>query len=306
MKHLSTIFLVVVLIISCSREPRGTVPTGFKAEVMLPITPIKDQGKSPLCWVYAMLATIETEHLGQGDSVNLSVDYISRMFLEEQAMKRFSTKGSHDISLRGMAPMVIDLLQRYGAMPYDSYFSREPINYNVLSRKIEKTVDMCLAHRYDSVRCLDEVRYQLNENIGYMPSMVFMYGMKYTLLEFAHSVCLPDEYESLTSLEAEQVNKVIRLPFADNHYDITALNIPADSLIKRMEHSLRKGHPVLWEGGPEDNHAVAIIGMGSDNTGTEYFVAKNSWGKDNPTKGLLYIRKDYVKAHTSVIVVKRR
>lgn len=305
MKHFSVLLFVFVLLVYCKEESQNTVPKGFKSEVMLRVTPIKDQGRSPLCWIYAMLATIETEHLGQGDSVNLSVDYISRMFLEEQAMKRFRTKGRHDINMRGMAPMAIDLLQRYGAMPYDSYYSCRPINYNVISRKIEKTVDMCLANKYDSVRCLNEVRYQLNANIGYMPRMVFMFGVQYTFLEFAHSVCLRNEYESLTSLASEKMNTVIRLPFADNHYDCTALNIPADSLIKRMEHSLRNGHPVLWEGGPNDNHAVAVIGMGNDSDGTEYFVAKNSWGIDNPTRGLLYIRKDYAKNHTSVIVAKR-
>src|SRR3712207_7203455 len=44
-------------------------------EVMLKTTPVKNQGMSDLCWAYAMLATIETEHLMQGDSVNLSADY---------------------------------------------------------------------------------------------------------------------------------------------------------------------------------------------------------------------------------------
>lgn len=44
----------------------------FKNEVLLGYTPVKDQGRSPLCWAYSMLATIETEHIMLGDSVNLS------------------------------------------------------------------------------------------------------------------------------------------------------------------------------------------------------------------------------------------
>lgn len=35
----------------------------FTNEVMLRYSPVKDQGISPLCWMYAMLATIETEHI---------------------------------------------------------------------------------------------------------------------------------------------------------------------------------------------------------------------------------------------------
>lgn len=56
-------------------------PRVFYRDVMLPTTPMKNQGSSSLCWAYAMLATIETEHLVQGDSVNLSVDYVARAYL---------------------------------------------------------------------------------------------------------------------------------------------------------------------------------------------------------------------------------
>ena len=38
-------------------------PRKFTTEVMLRYTPVKDQGRSPLCWAYSMLATIETEHI---------------------------------------------------------------------------------------------------------------------------------------------------------------------------------------------------------------------------------------------------
>lgn len=43
-------------------------PRVFYRDVMLPTTPMKNQGSSSLCWAYAMLATIETEHLVQGDA----------------------------------------------------------------------------------------------------------------------------------------------------------------------------------------------------------------------------------------------
>ena len=51
----------------------------FTVELRLPTTPVKDQGSSSLCWVYGMLATLETEHIMRGDSVNLSPDYVARM-----------------------------------------------------------------------------------------------------------------------------------------------------------------------------------------------------------------------------------
>ena len=68
MKKRWTLLIVgLMLLTACSRKERHT----FTDELLLPMTPIKDQGKSQLCWAYAMLATIETEHLLRGDSVNL-------------------------------------------------------------------------------------------------------------------------------------------------------------------------------------------------------------------------------------------
>ena len=75
------IFLLATLILfaACSRKQQHT----FTNDLLLPMTPVKNQGKSELCWAYAMLATIETEHLVRGDSVNLSPVYIGRMLKTE-------------------------------------------------------------------------------------------------------------------------------------------------------------------------------------------------------------------------------
>ena len=50
---------------SCARQASKYTPEGkhFTNEVMNGMTPVKNQGKSQTCWIYAMLATIETEHL---------------------------------------------------------------------------------------------------------------------------------------------------------------------------------------------------------------------------------------------------
>ena len=59
---------------------------GKVADVVLGYTPVKNQDSSQLCWAYAMLATMESEHIMKGDSVNLSVAYIARMMLQEKAV----------------------------------------------------------------------------------------------------------------------------------------------------------------------------------------------------------------------------
>jgi hypothetical protein len=99
-------------------------------DVVLKTTPVKDQGKSSLCWAYAMLATIETEHLMQGDSINLSADYVARMYLREQAIDRLISdkRQKHDISTRGMMTGLVHLIENYGLTHYDAYHRDDKCN----------------------------------------------------------------------------------------------------------------------------------------------------------------------------------
>ena len=99
------ILAVLILFAACSRKQQHT----FTNELLLPMTPVKNQGKSELCWAYAMLAMIETEHLVRGDSVNLSPVYIGRMMKEELKAK----------SQRAMGQTLLNMIQKYGIVPYD-------------------------------------------------------------------------------------------------------------------------------------------------------------------------------------------
>ena len=104
--------MTFALCIGCSQKP----PKHFTHEVLNPMTPVKNQGKSQLCWAYAMLAAIETEHLRWGDSVNLSPVYIEKMLEQEPDAPE---------SKRGMGATLIDLIQKYGIVGYDAMRSAE-------------------------------------------------------------------------------------------------------------------------------------------------------------------------------------
>jgi bleomycin hydrolase len=86
-------------------------PKHFTHEVLNRMTPVKDQGKSQTCWIYAMLAAIETEHLAWGDSVNLSPYYI------EKALER---EPKAPESKRGMGATLLRLIQKHGIVGYDA------------------------------------------------------------------------------------------------------------------------------------------------------------------------------------------
>ena len=114
------------------RKPHGM----FTDEVRLRTTPVKNQGRSQLCWIYGMLATIETDRIMAGDSVNLSPDYPARMWMAHLARRSFLSGGRERVDMRGMAPMTLALAAEYGMMTYDPYNCGGDANYNVLARRL--------------------------------------------------------------------------------------------------------------------------------------------------------------------------
>ena len=224
----------IALLFGCNDKPSKE----YVHDILLPMTPIKDQGQSQLCWAYAMLATIETEHILRGDSVNLSAVYIGRML-----------RRNHQ---RAMGQTALNLMARYGIVGYD-----------VLPDNATKELST--------------------------PEWVFMLGARYTPKEFAHSVCAPDEYLSLTCWPDSPYYKKVEVPVPDNWEHNRLLNIPLDTLKAHVDSALQHRHPVCWE---SRGHAMAIVGLAHDSLMQRYYVMKNSWGTNHPHGGLVYMPAD--------------
>ncbi len=107
MKSLFSLIIAVSVVVGCSQQP----PKHYTHEVLNAMTPVKDQGQSQLCWIYAMLAAIETEHLRWGDSVNLSPAFIEKVLEQEPTAPP---------SKRGMGATLIALIQKHGIVGYDA------------------------------------------------------------------------------------------------------------------------------------------------------------------------------------------
>lgn len=55
-----------------------------------------------------------------------------------------------------------------------------------------------------------------------------------------------------------------------------------------------------------DDHLMHIVGKAKDNNGTDYYIVKNSWGKENPYNGYLYVSEAYVKYKTTSIMLNKK
>lgn len=336
MKHAFVIIAVVFMLVSCGGDkPRKE---RFTIERMNKITPVKNQGQSPLCWVYAMLATIESDRLMQGDSVNLSAAYVARSVLMRQAEQCYLTRGSKQPSLRGVAPMALDALFAYGVMPFDAYCS--DADFHVAARRIRILAENAAVRRTGVTRLRDKASDMLDDAVNPVPHRVYMLGAEYTPLEFAHSVCREGEYVAMTSFTHKPFDEMVELDLPDNTAGCRFMNVPVDTLIAKMVVALGSGRSVCWEGDVSephfsfadgtarlenesdsvtqeqrqrafetfrttDDHCMAVVGLARDDSGNRYFVCKNSWGTGNPYGGLMFMSFNYARMKTVAVVMKK-
>ena len=308
-------------------------------EVLNAFTPVKDQGRSPSCWAYAMLAAIETEHIMRGDSVHLSADYAVRAYLADGYRRCYLAGGEAEVSPRGTAMALIGTIMQYGLVTYDACHGSDGANTEVLARKLGRLAAMEARRRAGFGGSGCRLGSLLDENIGPVPRKVFMYGAEYTPQEFARSVCAPGEYVGLTSFTHHPFYADFALEVPDNRRRDLFTNVPIDTLVAVMERAVRAGRGVCWEGDtsepgfsfgrgvatlPEatpvaqadrqraferfdttDDHCMAVVGLARDAKGRRFFIMKNSWGTKNPFGGLMYLSEDYVRLKTIAVVVPR-
>lgn len=337
-KVLLLVLVSTFLFTSCKHKDQQQRTT-FIIDRLNPYTPVLNQGRNSTCWVYAMLATIETEHLGKGDSVHLSPFYVERQLLAESSTQAYLSYGHFPFTTRGMASRLIRLIQTYGIVPYDAYRYGETVNTTVLSRKIQQSVKASVQSRIGLLRSNKRVKALLNYSLGPCPPHVFMLGAQYTPQEFARSVCAPDEYQALTSFTHHPYNTSFVLEVPDNIDRDRFYNVPIDTLVNRVYEAVMHGHGVCWEGDisesgfsfaqgvadipkgtplsstsrqrafehfqTTDDHCMAIVGCAHNGEGRRYFIMKNSWGTKNPYGGLMYMSEDYLRMKTIAVYIPR-
>lgn len=331
MRHSSIFTLLLLscfLTVACNDVKVGG-KRKFSIDTCVKFTPVRDQGQSNLCWVYAMAATIESEHLMRGDSIVLSTDWTARRLLSDGAVKCFFGR-KKKVGTRGMGSTFLRLIERYGAMPYDSYHSRHDVNINALSRRLALAASGAM-----SLRELSEQTGQiLDSSLGPLPRSIYMFSAVYTPREFAHSVCMHGEYVQATSFTHHPFGEKFVLEVPDNILADSFLNVPLGSLVGHVVRAIAAGHPVCWEGDiseegfsfadgtatigrkavsqrwrqqkfesrkTTDDHCMELIGLAHDDGGNRYVLAKNSWGRDNPYGGLMLMSLNYLALNTIAV-----
>ena len=334
--HTLLLLIIVATTTGCHNDGRPGINGAPETVILLKTTPVKDQGRSSLCWLYAMTAAIETDRLMMGDSVNLSPLYAVRYMLKNQAVDYYMTNGDAYIGSRGVITMAPDLINNSGLTHYDAY--HPDANINTLCRKIELAADNAITKKSGIASLTDEISALIDDDMRPAPINVYMYGAEYTPQEFARSVIKPGSYKAFTSFTHHPFGTAFALEIPDNRRGDVYMNVPIDSLQALVDSALLSGRAVCWEGDTSDDgfsfrngyatlandgdsitqerrqqdfesfettddHCMAIVGMARSADGTLYYICKNSWGDDNPFGGYIYMSANYLRLRTIAIML---
>ncbi len=262
--------LMVFALVGCQKRPKVV----FTDEVRLPMTPVKDQGHTDYCWAYAMLATIESEHIARGDSVHLSTAYIERVM-----------KKRH---LRAMGSTLLNIIGRQGIVPYDVY---PDSTYHQLP--LPKWVFM-LGARYTPQEFAHSVCAP-DEYIALTSNEDYPYN-RYVVLD------LPDNWERNRFWNIPKDSLLAHVERAIRNRHAVCWEGDINELGFSFAEGIADSH---FNTEPTDNHCMAIIGIARDPHGRMFFTMKNSWGTNNPYDGLMYMSAPYLRDKTVAVYMTR-
>lgn len=274
--------------------------------IILPTTPVRNQGTTSACWIYAMLACIETDRMANyGDSVGLSAEWLIMKNREEMERHYRLTRKA---TLRG--------------------WLRQHLSLSSSSPSGEGRGGACEVGGGSS-RGLGPDALRLIRLYGLIPDKTrpgaddgfYLYSMHYTPQQFAGSVYQEGDWQWFTSVEHHEYNRLCCLEVPDNTHYNEFMNVKRDSLLALTVNSLRNNHPVFWEGAMadvhngtcrgkfadpilRDDHAMAIVGMRFDKHGQPVFLVKNSWGKEWGNHGYCTMTAQEFLDRTLIIGVK--
>ena len=332
---------LLLTVMSCkgNKEMKSNVPV-FTNDILLKTTPIKQQGEGYTCWIYAMLATIETDRIEQNDSINLSPAFVERNLITQNALLHFFRKAYSKREMAGMAPLCLRLIQQYGLVPFDSYEGIQPRNVNAINRKAMIVAQQKAGEKATMISFKNALNSYLDDALGALPLNVYLFGAEYTPLQFAQSVVPADSYKAYCSVTHHPFYREVLQESPDNNSYELFNNVPIDSLMNIIDLQLAAHKAVCWEGSlphgeyiidqgvarlnPKvgkvdqnmrqraiesyttyDQHAMSIVGKAHDEQGNTYYIAKNSWGKYMPFNGFVYLERKFVALRTIAILTQR-
>jgi bleomycin hydrolase len=230
----------------------------FKIENEVKRTPVKNQYRTGTCWCFATVSYLESELLRLGkEELDLAEMFVVRNTYPRKALNYVRMHGDANHSQGGQAHDVLEQVQRCGIVPEAAYpglnINEQRHNHGEMVAVLQGVLDGVLKRAGTRVtpRWREAYESVLDIYLGPVPGSFVYNGITYTPKRFADEYLKLNygDYIELTSYDIYPYYQKCRLEIPDNWTgDANYYNVPIDDLERVVEHALKNGHSLVWDG----------------------------------------------------------
>lgn len=260
----TTILIITALLLApgnltgAKKADKEKSPYRFKVDLQLKHTPVKNQYRTGTCWCFATLSFLEAEalRLGKGE-LDLAEMFVVRHTYPRKALNYIRLHGKANFEEGGQSHDVFNIVRDHGLVPEEVYGGRRieesRHNHGELISILTGLVESVLKVRGKRVtpRWLEAFDAVLDVYLGPAPETFIFKGETVTPARFVNDYLGidPDDYVELTSYSHHPFYRQCRLELPDNWtYDDDYYNVPIDDLENGVDHALKAGYTVVWDG----------------------------------------------------------
>lgn len=226
----------------------------FTTVVSQKATPVKDQASTGTCWCFATTSFIESEllRMGKGE-YDLSEMFIVRQKYMNQIADNYLRQGKGNVGEGSLAHTVTNAFKQVGIVPEEVYSGlindKKSHNHGEMNRYLKALIEANVASKKRSPQFDKMVNYLFDIYLGEVPEKFTYKGKEFTPESFTKSLGLNmDDYIELTSFTHKPYYQTFSPEVPDNWEHQQMYNIPLDELIETMDHALKSGYTISWDG----------------------------------------------------------
>ncbi len=220
----------------------------------LPATPVKNQASTGTCWCFATVSFLESELIrtGKGE-YDLSEMFIVRQKYMNQLQDNYVRKGEGNIGQGSLGHSVKNAVRQVGLVPEEVYtglnYGSAYHNHSEMEAYMAAIANTAVKMKKRSPQYYELIDNLFDTYLGKLPKTFTYKGTEYTPQSFAASLGLNmDDYIELTSFTHHPYYVKFDVEVPDNWEHQLMYNLPLDELIDVMNHSLKAGYTVCWDG----------------------------------------------------------
>lgn len=227
----------------------------FTKVIDLGTTSVKNQASSGTCWSYSTNSFVESEMIRMGKTpVQLSQIFTAHCVYKDKAVSYVRMHGDFSWGDGGECHDVINMYQKYGAMPQELYTG---LNYGTSKNKFGE-MQAVLKAMLDAIvknpngkltsswnKAFNAV---LDSYLGPIPETFTWKGKQYTPRTFADEVVgiNPNDYVEISSFTDMPYYKKSLLMVQDNWAMQKVYNVKMDDITTIIDNALKNGYTVAW------------------------------------------------------------